>query len=599
MKTYPLKKPDNLAEMLDNSVKQFASNPFLGMKDSNGDFTRWITYEEFGHQVGYLRSAMKQIGIGQKEAVGIISNNSIEWALLCYATYGLGAHFVPMYEKELTKIWKYIIKDSLCKLLFVANQAVYDKVKDFLEEINTLKKIIIIDSEGENSLQDLLEKGRKQPIESQYPDPATIANIIYTSGTTGDPKGVMLTHGNFTSNIHGLTSVLKMINEHERSLAFLPWAHSMGLTCELHHLMFRGASAAIVQDPSTLADDIKKVCPSLLLAVPRVYNAVYSAIMNRMETQGGMKKKLFDKALKNAQKKNELEEKGQSSSLVHALHHFYDNLVFKKVREGFGGQLKFGFCGSAALSIPINDFFHNIGIPIYTAYGLTETSPVTTMEYPGGTKKGSSGKPIEMVEIKIDTSMNDDSSEDGEILVYGPNIMKGYHNKPEQTKEVLMEDGGLRTGDRGKLDQDGFLYITGRIKEQFKLENGKYVFPNAIEEEIKLHKLVENVMIFGFNKPYTVAIIVPDFAVLQQEYKEKLNLPDAREEIVQSKALQEIYLEEIKQFLTGKFGNYEIPKKILLIAESFTVENGYLTPTQKLKRRIVLSKYQNHVESLY
>jgi long-chain acyl-CoA synthetase len=373
----------------------------------------------------------------------------------------------------------------------------------------------------------------------------------------------------------------------------------MGLTCELHHLMFRGASAGIVPDPQTLSEDIKKVCPTILLAVPRVYNTVYSAVWKKIQESNPIKQIMFKMALANSKTRRELQEKNRSSFIPDLLHNVYDNLVFKKVREGFGGRLNYGFCGSAALSVPIANFFNDIGIPIYTAYGLTETAPVVSMERPNDCKVGSSGKPIEMVDIVIDKSVVDEESEDGEIVIYGPNVMKGYFNKPDQTKEVLMEDSGLRTGDRGKLDDDGFLFITGRIKEQFKLENGKYVFPVAIEEEIKLHPLVENVMVYGYNKPYTIAIIIPDFTALDQGLKEQLHLSDDKEEIVKSKEFQQHLQTEILHQLKGQFGNYEIPQKMLLLSESFTIENGYLTPTQKLKRRVVLNNFQSNINHLY
>ena len=249
------------------------------------------------------------------------------------------------------------------------------------------------------------------------------------------------------------------------------------------------------------------------------------------------------------------------------------------------------------MNVEIGHFFSDLGIPVYDCYGLTETTPAATMNGPLAHKPGSVGRPIEHVRVEID-KMFADGDEDGEIIIYGPNVMQGYHNKPEATKEVMTEDGGFRTGDRGRLDKDGYLFITGRIKEQYKLENGKYVFPAAIEEEIKLHPLVENAMIHGEGQAFNVCVVVPDFSVLEK-YATEHNMPTDPKELVQNKEIREMISDEITKSLKGKFGGYEIPRKFIYLSENFTLDNGTLTQTMKLKRRVVLEQHKDQIEDLY
>jgi len=254
--------------------------------------------------------------------------------------------------------------------------------------------------------------------------------------------------------------------------------------------------------------------------------------------------------------------------------------------------------GSATMNPAIARFFFDIGVPLYDCYGLTETSPAIAMNASFSYRLGSVGQAIEKVRIVIDTSRGDPQIGDGEIIVYGPNVMKGYHNKPEATREVMTDDGGFRTGDRGRLDEDGFLYITGRIKEQYKLENGKFVFPTSLEEDIRLIPGIENAMVYGEGRPYNICLIVPDFDVLAP-YAEEQGISNDPSAMVQSPRIHDFVVREVTQFLEGKYGNYEIPRKFLVLDENFSVENGTLTQTLKLKRRIVMEKYRDQIEGLY
>ncbi|MCK9273502.1 MAG: long-chain fatty acid--CoA ligase [Syntrophales bacterium] len=594
---YQLDKPDNLVDLFEGSVSRHSRNPLFGTKGPDGEY-RWSTYAEVARRVDNLRGGLASLGIAAGDAVGIIANNREEWAVIAFAAYGLGARYVPMYEAELIHIWKYIITDSALKILFVSKPEIYEKIRNFEKEIPTLERVFIIEGEGGETMENLEKVGEANPVPSIHPDAGDIAVLIYTSGTTGEPKGVLLSHGNFTSNALAATKLYPEFGENDRTLPILPWAHSYGQTADLYSFIHLGASMGLAENVNTIAEDLGKVKPTFLIAVPRIFNRVYDALWAKMNEEGGLAKKLFVMGVESAKKRRELAANGKSNALVNAKFAIADTLVFSKIRKRFGGRLKGALTASAVMNIEIAHFFCDIGIPTYDCYGLTETSPAVTINSPSENRLGSVGKAIDKVRVVIDKSLGDPEKDDGEIIVYGPNVMKGYHNKLEETEKVMTPDGGFRTGDRGRLDDDGFLYITGRIKEQFKLENGKFVFPASLEEDIKLVPFVEQAMIFGEGRAYTVALIVPDFTVLEKYARER-GLPGSQAEMIANEEIQEIIGDAVTKSLEGKYGHYEIPKKFLYLKEGFSLENGTLTQTMKLKRRIVLEKYGNEIEALY
>jgi len=597
MHTYKLDKPDNLVDLLEESVARYPDNLLFGTKNQQKMY-EWITYRDFGRRVDNLRGGLAQLGVTKGDAVGIIANNRVEWAEASFATYGLGGRYVPMYEAELLHVWKYIVKDSGVKVLFVANPAVYEKVKDFPKDIPTLERIFIIDGAGENTMAAVEKLGAAHPVPSLRPDPDDIAGLIYTSGTTGDPKGVLLSHGNLTSNTLAGIKKYPELNEKARTLAILPWAHSYGQTAELHAVIRMGASMGLAESPATIAGDLALVKPNWLVAVPRVFNRIYDGLLKKMEETGGLAKTLFDMGVAAAKKKRELAAQGKTCMLTNLKFKIADKVVFAKVREKMGGRLMGCMSGSAAMNPDIAQFFFDIGIPIYDCYGMTETSPSIAMNASYAYRLGSVGQAIDKVKIVIDSSVVQEGATDGEIVVYGPNVMKGYHNKPEQTREVMTADGGIRTGDRGRLDQDGYLYITGRIKEQFKLENGKFVFPAAMEEDICLHPYVQNAVVYGENRPYTICLVVPDFVAVEA-YAEKNHLPRDMDMLMEREEIRLMIGNGITELLKKKYGGYEIPKKFVFLKENFTLENGLLTQTMKLKRRVVVEKYRALIEAQY
>ncbi len=586
----------NLVELFENAEQQYADNPLFGTKNDSGKY-EWVTYKQVGERVKHFRAGLSSLGVQKGDRIGIISRNRTEWLIAEIAAYGVGAWFVPMYEKELRSMWEYVLKDASCKILIVSTTDIYEKVKDFIDLIPTLEQIIVIEGSGTNSMAAFEEIGKKNPVSSFHPEPKDVAVIIYTSGTTGSPKGVMLSHGNlcFASQA-GYHLYQEDLTEETVSFCHLPWAHSYAITAELHNVLQFGGSIGLMDTIKKMGSDLVKVRPTILMSVPRVFNTIYKGIYKRMNDEGGLKQKLFTMAVSSAKKRFLTGKSNVGYRLL-------NKLVLDKIRERFGGRLQFSLTASARMNEDVALFFYSIGIPTYDAYGLTETSPVITMNAPKAYKFGSVGKPVEQTKVVIDQSVNDKDRDDGEIVVYGPQVMIGYYNKPEETKKVLQDDGGLRTGDRGTVDDDGFLFITGRIKEQYKLQNGKYIFPATIEEGIKRLPYVANAMVYGDGKEYNVCLVALDTENIE-EWAHEMKLDIHPSDLIAGVAkpgsdLKKFLCDSISKSLKDDLRKYEIPKKYFFINEDFTHENGMLTQTMKIKRKAIFEKYGKHLEQLY
>ncbi len=588
--------PNNLVDLFEQSVVKFPDNRLFGTKNPVSGQYEWVTFKQVADRVDNLRGALKKLGLAKGEKVGVILNNCTEWYICEQAVHGLGGVFVPMYLQELPKVMQYIVADAEVKYLFARDTSVYEKVKDFKKEIPVLREIFIVYGEGANSLKALEETGRKNPMSSIKPHWSDLANIVYTSGTTGDPKGVMLSHGSLTLCARaGVDSF--GLDETMHVVAILPWAHVFGLAADLHDYVHCGGGIAFAESVEKLIQNFQEVKPTGLSVVPRIVNKVYDTIQQGVATDQ-TKKMFFDAAVAEAIKNRDLSEKTKEFK-------DYDALVFSQVRNVFGGNLKFFVTGSALIKPEIALFFKDIGQPTFDGYGLTETGPTVSMNSPKyGNKYGTVGKVAKKMHVVIDKSRVGEGSPDGEIIVYGPHVMMGYHNKPRQTAEVMMPDKwngfpGIRTGDRGWIDDEGYLHITGRFKDEYKLANGKYVHPEGIENEAKLVRWILNIMLYGDGKDYNVAIVVPDFAALQADPNIKPLLKETLEESLKDKALMEYLSREIIAYLRKTYGGYEVPQKFLFIAEDFTVDNGMLTQTMKLKRPIVMNKYSELLQGLY
>ena len=581
---------DSLVELIEASCRKFKERDIFGTKTSNG--WEWLTYGDFKKRVDEVRGGLAARGVGAGDRVAIVANNCVEWATVAYATYGLGAVFVPMYTAQKPTEWRYILEDCGAKVVFAATNDIHDALAKLEPDLPELQHVIGLQlaADSADSYAALKKTGLDSPVDPVYPKPEDVAGFIYTSGTTGTPKGVILTHKNLCTNCAGVQPLFS-INQ-ERTLSFLPWAHSFGQTAELHYLVSGGHTLAINDDPQNLVSNLAVVRPTMLLAVPRIFNKIYDGVNRQMSEKPQVIQKLFRAGLKLAHQKSE----GKNLDLVGRLTlQLAEKLIFSKVRQKFGGRLKLVISGSAALSKEVAEFIDALGIMVYEGYGLTETSPVVSVNFPGFRKIGSVGQAIPDVRIEIDETKSDVDGE-GEILIHGPNVMRGYHNCPEETKAAIRDDGSFRTGDLGRLDGEGFLYITGRLKEQYKLENGKWVAPAPLEEQMKLSALVLNAMLYGRNRLHNVAIIVPDPVGLKDwANAEGLSVND---ELFTSEKLHTKLLSEIRSVAT-RMKNYEQPRKLLVVKDEFTTENGMLTPSLKVKRRIVLEKYGDQLNALY
>ncbi|AKF10320.1 AMP-dependent synthetase/ligase [Sandaracinus amylolyticus] len=587
---------DSLVAIYEHATTSFAERPLFGTK-KNGEW-KWLTYREFAQQTDEVRAALAELGVGVGDRVAMIANNRAEWAIAAYATYGRKGAFVPMYESQMPKEWEYILKDCGAKVVICASEKIRDAILGLRGNTPDLQHVVVVDGsakDGSIGWSDLRAKGRGKKVPNEKPQPDDLAGLIYTSGTTGNPKGVRLSHANLASNVSAMHEVFPMSPE-DRSLSFLPWAHSFGQTVELHGLFSMGASMGIAESVDKIIDNLGEVKPTLLFSVPRIFNRIYDRLHKQMAEATPLRRRIFESAVANAAHRKKLAEQRRTSGFADFKQRIFDRVVFQKVRDRFGGRLRYAFSGGAAISKEVAEFIDNLGITVYEGYGLTETSPIATANWPGARKIGSVGKAIPGVRIAIDLGATGDPR-NGEVVVFGHNVMQGYYNLPEENEKVFTEDGGFRTGDMGYLDDDGFLYITGRIKEQYKLENGKYVAPAPLEDKLKLSPYVANTFVYGDNKPYNVALVVPEMKEIE-EWAQAQQIHKRGSELLEDEKVVALLRGEIDKY-SGEFKQFEKIKKIKLIAEDFTQENGMLTPKLSLKRRVVMQRWGAEIEKLY
>jgi long-chain acyl-CoA synthetase len=599
---------ESLVAIYEHATSTFGDRPLFGTK--TGGEWKWMTYREFATHTDEVRAAFAELGIGgrspdsshggESDRVAMIANNRAEWAVAAYATYGRKASYVPMYESQSAKEWEYILDDCGAKLVFVATDKIAEAVVEMKPRLPALEHIVCLDPkakqrEGVITYDELRAKGRGKKVPNEKPSGSDLAGLIYTSGTTGNPKGVKLSHANIASNVSAIHECFPMSPE-DRSLSFLPWAHSFGQTVELHGLFSMGASMGLAESIDKIIDNLSEVRPTLLFSVPRIFNRLYDRLNKQMAEAPALRRKIFKSAIANAAMRKKLAEQKRTSGVADFKQRIFDMVVFAKVRERFGGRLRYAFSGGAAISREVAEFIDNLGITVFEGYGLTETSPIATANWPGARKIGSVGKAIPGVRIAIDLGATGDPR-NGEIVVYGQNVMQGYHGLPEENDKVFTEDHGFRTGDMGYLDDDGFLYITGRLKEQYKLENGKYVAPSPLEDLLKLSPMIANAFVFGDNKPYNVALVVPEMKELAS-WAEQRQIHKRGAELLEDEQVIALIRDEIDKH-SGDFKQFEKVKKIKLISEDFTQESGMLTPKLSLKRRVVLQKYGDELEKLY
>jgi long-chain acyl-CoA synthetase len=588
-------EPDNLVEMWEASVARNPDNQLFGTKGTDGVY-HWVTYREVAERVDHVRAGLARLGVGAGDAVALISGNRVEWAVVAFATFGLGARLVPLHETDLATTWRNLVKDARPKVLFASTEAILEQLHDLQHSVPSLVALLFLEGTADGSLAALEQQGREAPVGSVRPAPGDVAVLIYTSGTTTEPKGVLLSHGNLTSNVCSGYRAFPTLSETSRSFSILPWAHVFGQTAELNICIHVGASVALAAGRESLLEDFGLAQPTQIVGVPRLLVRIHEAIVSGVAQAGGLRERLFEASLAANRARRETRRGGFMQWLL-------DRFVMNKIRARFGGRLEFVISGSATLDVEVATFFCDLGIPVYDCYGLTETSPGVTMNCPSAHRIGSVGKPLERVRVEIDHSLVDDDSDEGEIVVYGPNVMLGYHNKPEATAAAMTPDGGLRTGDRGRLDEEGYLHVTGRFKEQFKLQNGRFVFPAVVEEALQLVPYVANAMVLGDGCPYTAAVISLDLDKLG-EHSSRLGLTVAWRTFIgdMSSLSREIHAaitHDLQARLLPRLDDHEIPRRFLFVKEPFSAANGLLTQTLKVRRPAVLAKYRAEVARLY
>jgi long-chain acyl-CoA synthetase len=582
----------HLVELFQQSVEHYAERPAFGVL--KGKDWIWTTYAELGTRVERFRAALALLGVGRGDRVAIISDNRIEWVIAAHATFQRRAIYVPMFEAQHDSELRYILTDSGAKVCLVANASVAARVASLREDLLDLQHVVVIDASADDpsSWAGLVARGADRSVSARTPLPTDVATIIYTSGTTGEPKGVRLTHRNLANNAWALREA-RDYGADPRCMAFLPWAHVFGGCVELNLALAIGASIAICRNTDQLFEEMARVRPTMLYAVPRIWQQIYHDMQRDLAREPEMSRNMFDQGLRLRAKQQRGEHLGISQRVSLNL---AEKLVIGKLKARLGGRLRLAFSGAAPLSVEVADFLHAVGVSIYEGYGLTESSGSTTTNPTGSARFGSVGKPLPGTNIVIDrTNPSPADPREGEIIVYGHGVMAGYHNRPSETSAVLMPDGGLRTGDLGFLDEDGYLWVTGRVKELYKLNNGRYVAPTPLEEKLKLSPYVSNCMVYGAGQPYNVALVVADLPALQAFFGGELTTP---QQLLSDRRTRRLYEDEILKH-SKDFRTFELVRNFWIETEPFTRENGMLTPTFKLKRENVRRRYEARLLTLY
>ena len=611
--------PRTLYQMLMTSVGRFGDLDCFGYIPGEGMNRVHLDYNTFGELSTSIGKQLNSIGVSKGDRVALILNNSVEWAALSYGANAIGAVYTAMYTHQHPDEWAYILNDSAPSLIAIQNSATLDKlVKSMPADAASWPSagVLLIGDEPANELPpegvtvhtwaEFVSAGRSAADFEIADDPFALNTLIYTSGTTGNPKGVMLSNWNTLSNILCVQSTFT-IYVGDKNAAFLPWAHSFGSTFDLHWMIRSGVHINLISDLTRIADECQEIKPAVLIAVPRVWSKFYDRVNSQFESATGLKKVFVGKAQKSAAKRiakagvecDAVAPKGFSDKL-------WDKLVWSKVRARFGGNIRFCMSGAAALSPDVAAFIQMVGFNCYEGYGLTETSPLVSANGwagPGMSKLNTVGRVANGVNVIIDTDAWDDPArpDEGEIIVQGPNVMMGYWNNDEATAEVIMEPGKFRTGDLGKLTSDGFLCITGRVKSQFKLQNGKYVSPAPLEENVKLSPYVEGAVLDGRNMVKTYLIIHPDMKALKAGLTAanvKFSSDDA--EMCKDQNVKDWLLTELKKnnMIAPAWKGYEIAGSIILDNEEWTTDNDLLTPSMKVKLRNLLAKHEDAINNL-
>lgn len=582
---------EDLVTLWQRSLAAHGDRPFLGVR--RGERWQWLTYREIGRRIEICAASLRGLGIGIGDRVAIIASNRIEWVIGCHAAYSIGAVWVPMYELQHERDWLHALSDSGSRVVFVAHRLIAERVQSMRAGLPALEHVIVLDGDDADGFAALQQKYQGTPLPAATPAPDHLAEILYTSGTMGAPKGVRLSHRNLATNVRACLVGIPM-ERGDRTLAFLPWAHVFGGSIELHGAATVGASLAICEQLDKLVDYLPEVAPTVLVTAPRFWNRVYERVVGHVAGQARWLRKLFARGIRAARRR----VRGETLDWRDRLFRWVtDQLLFGKVRRRLGGRLRFAVSGSAALSPELCELVEALGISVYEGYGLTEAGGVVTGNRPAQQRRGSVGRPIPGVRVAIDPTVPEADGASGEIIVYGPGVTEGYHNLANETARLFTEDRGLRTGDFGRFDEDGYLYITGRLKELHKLTNGNYVAPSPLEEELQLSPFIAQAMVYGADRPHNVALVVPAIDRVLEWARKHGHPPDVPK-LLASPELRALVEREIERLSTS-WKSYEKVRDFAFVSEAFSTENDLLTPSLKIKRRNVVKRFGDELDRLY
>jgi len=567
-----------------------------------GESWESVTWSDTGAEVSRLAAGLLALGVEMEQRVGIASNTRYEWILADLAIMCAGAATTTVYPSTNAEDTAYILSDSDCRVVFAEDDEQIAKLQDRKAELPHLLKVVTfegaVDGDWIIGMDDLAKLGEdylaehpdviKEKAEAISPD--QLATLIYTSGTTGRPKGVRLRHRSWVYEGAAIQAQ-DILTEDDLQFLWLPMAHSFGKVL-LSTQLACGFPTAVDGRVDKIVDNLGVVKPTFMGAAPRIFEKAHGRIVTMQQAEGGLKEKLFNQAFEVGLKVDRLKREGKSVPLLLGVQHaLFDRLVFSKIRDRFGGRVRFFISGAAALNRDIAEWFHAAGILILEGYGLTETSAGSFVNHPDGYKFGTVGPTVPGTEVKL--------GEGDEILIKGPGIMDGYHNLPEETAKTLTEDGWLRTGDKGSLDDEGYLTITGRIKELFKTSGGKYIAPPAIESKFKaLCPYASQFVVFGNERNFCVALVTLDPDAMAGWAEENGMAGASYSEIVGSDAVQTMvggYVEE----LNSRLNRWETIKKWELLDHDLSVESGELTPSMKVKRNVVEDNYKEKIDAFY
>jgi long-chain acyl-CoA synthetase len=554
---------------------------------------------DFLRRVAGLSNALEQLGVKTGDRVGLFAPNRPEWHIADFAILGLGAADVPIYFNESPERIVYILNHSATEVVIVIGEVQVRRLLECRSRLTSVKHIICAAAPadlGDEILRfETLVAATGDAAVAEYRLRAArvtsemVATIIYTSGTTGEPKGVMLTHNNLSSNEECSVEAYRM-SPADQAVSFLPLSHVYERVTAYAYI-FHGVPIAYVERMDDLPQALLEVQPTLAAAVPRVFEKLYANILQKGNASTGLRRLIFDRAVRVAKEAIRWKAYGEEApSQLRLRWKIANRIVYSKIREGIGGRFRAFISGGGPLSRELAEFFWAVGVPVYQGYGLTEASPVVTANHPGTNKVGTVGKPIEHVSVRI--------AEDGEILVQGPCVMKGYYLKPAETSAVISPDGWLATGDIGRLDEENYLYVTDRKKDLFKTAAGKFVAPQPIENMLKVNPLILNAVLVGDAHKFITALIVPNFANVEVAAGRQGRAFASHEQLAADTWVHDLIGREVAQ-VNSKLAQYETIKRFALLDHDFTFDGGQLTYTLKLKRRVIAERYSKIIEELY